>query len=236
MSLRAKTKAELRAPPPPEVEFFYDIEQRSDDWFDLHRGIPTASRFSVIMAEGKDGGESLSRQSYMNALAGEIITGRTEETFQSEAMRRGIEMEPLARDHFFSSIFDEPRLIGFVRRRLPNGHFIGCSPDSQIGDKPAGLEIKTMKPEKLVALLDGPVGGFPPRFKWQLQGTMLVTGWEEMKLQLYYAADPDRGEPIFAKPFTVIRSENAIRRLREQLEVFDYDLHQLVGRIRSRLK
>lgn len=232
-----KAAKKKKAPPPLDVEFFYDVDQRGRDWFDLRLGIPTASRFNAVVAEGRDGDDSLTRASYMNKLAGEIITGYPDEGFQSEEMRRGIEMEPLAREHFFRSRFDEPRLVGFARRRLPSGRFVGCSPDSQIGDKPSGLEIKTMKPEKLVPIINGGAAGFPPRFRAQLQGTMFVTGWLEMHLLLYYAGDVERGgKPMYAEPFRVIRDEVYIRQLSDALEVFDYDLQKLVGDTKSRMR
>jgi YqaJ-like recombinase protein len=228
----AKLKVKLAPkPPPPDVEFFYDddVPQRSPKWFALRLGVPTASKFSCVMAQGRDGGESMSREKYMQILAGEIVWGRTAETFQSEAMARGVEMEPLARDHYFESRFDEPRLVGFVRRRLPSGRFVGCSPDCQVGDKPKGLEIKTVRPEEMVALLQRPGGGFPARFRAQLQGTMLVTGWLEMALILYY-------EGADALEFTATRDDAYIQDLSNALEVFDHDLNQLVADTRARLK
>ena len=106
---KASTKKKpppIIAPPTAAVEFFYDLEQRSETWMELRRGIPTASKFSAIMAEGRDGTDSLTRQSYMEILAGELLSGRPAETFQSEQMRRGIEMEAAAREHYAKSRFD----------------------------------------------------------------------------------------------------------------------------------
>lgn len=233
----AAKKQKQKAAPVPEVEFFYDLDQRGREWLDLRLGVPTASRFSAVVAEGRDGEDSLTRAGYMNKLAGEIITGHPDEGFQSEEMRRGIEMEPLAREHFFRSRFDEPRLVGFARRRLPSGRFVGCSPDCQIGDAPSGLEIKTIKPERLIPIINGGAAGFPPRFRAQLQGTMLVTGWQEMFLLLYYAGDVARGgKPMYAEPFRVLRDEAYIKQLSDALEVFDFDLHKLVADTRSRMR
>lgn len=217
--------------PPPIVEFFYDeVEQRSEEWFALRRGIPTASKFSVVMAEGRDGDESLSRAKYMDLLAGEIMSGITAETFQSEEMRRGVAMEPIARERYASARFDELVQVGFVRRRLPSGRYIGCSPDSQVGGRSGrkGLEIKSVAQHLMIRLLDGPAGGFPPKFRAQVQGTMLVTGWVEMDLMLYSEGMPD------LQPFYVPRDEPYIKKLSDQLEVFDYDLDQLVRKIREK--
>ena len=222
---KTKTKA---AEKPPEIEFFYDIPQRSEEWFDLRRGIPTASKFAAVMAQGKNGDESQTRQGYMNELVGEIISGLTEETFRSEAMRRGVAMEPIARDYYASKRFDEVVEIAFARRRLPSGRFIGASPDAQVGGRAArkGLEIKSVKQAEMVALRNAAAGGFPPRFKWQLHGTLLVTGWEEIDLLVY-------SENMGGLEFTIVRDEHKCRELHDALEVFDYDLHDLVRRTRE---
>lgn len=219
------TKRKKTDPPPPGVEFFYEVEQRTEEWFALRRGVPTASKFSAVMAEGRDGGESLTRAAYLNMLAGEIITGRTAETFRNEAMARGVAMEPVAREHYAKRRFDALKPVGLVRRLLPSGRWIACSPDSQVGDS-RGLEIKTMRAEELVALDDKPAGGFPQRFKWQLHGTMLVTGWEAMDLILFYeGATPEQN---MAREYTVERDGRLAKQLSDALEVFDYDLQQRV--------
>lgn len=229
---RASKKAEPKpAPKPPDVEFFWDVAQRSDEWMDLRRGLPTASEFASVMAEGKNGGESLSRQGYMNALAGEIISGRTAEGFVSQAMRRGIVMEPVARGYYAKRRFEEVVEVGFVRRRLPSGRFVGCSPDALVGGRSGrkALEIKSVTPEEMVRLLDAPAGGFPPRFKWQLYGTLFVADLEEIDLLVY-------AENMGGIEFKVERDANKIQQLSDALEVFDFDLNELVKRTRERLR
>ena len=79
--------------PPQDVVEFFDVEQKSDPWFELRRGVPTASKFSVIMAEGKDGAEAKTREDYMERLVGELISGQVAESFRNEAMDRGNRME-----------------------------------------------------------------------------------------------------------------------------------------------
>jgi hypothetical protein len=229
--MRKTATKKAAAPKPPEVEFFYDeVEQRSEEWFDLRRGIPTASKFSAVMAEGRDGGESLSRQTYMELLAGELISGQTAETFRSEAMRRGVAMEPIARDYYAKRRFDEVVEVGFARRKLPSGRYVGASPDAQIGGREGrkGLEIKSVKHDEMVRLINGPGGGFPPRFKWQIHGTMLVTGWDAVDLLVY-------ADNMGGIEFRIERDEHKIKELHDALQVFDFDLHVLVKRTRERM-
>ena len=131
----------------PLVEVFDDVEQGSEAWFSLRRGIPTASCFSMILAAG------VGRDKYMKRLAGEILSNRTAETYMNGAMQRGKVMEAEAFDYYSNSHFATVRRVGFIRRRLPNGRWVGASPDGLIGHH-KGLEIKTMIPELLLERLE----------------------------------------------------------------------------------
>lgn len=213
-------------PPPPkdEVEFI-DVDQRSEEWHALRSGIPTASRFADIMA----GGDGKGRTGYLRQLAGEILSGEPAEMFQTKAMQRGIEMEPEIRDWYERTKFADLKQIGFVkrtvRRSFARDFVIGCSPDSQVGER-RGLEIKTEKPELLVARLESGARGFPSEHRAQLQGTMLVCDWEEMDLVIGYGRMPKA-------EFTLMRDDVYIARLLDELERFSYDLEQLVAKIKK---
>src|ERR1700675_1971877 len=82
--------------PPKSVLTILAVPQGSPEWFEARLGLPTASHFSTVMAQGADG-PAMTRTQYLNRLAGEIITKRpAQETFKSRAMERGKEMEPEA--------------------------------------------------------------------------------------------------------------------------------------------
>jgi hypothetical protein len=225
MSARVKAKPKAA----DDAEFFFDIPQRSEDWMELRRGIPTSSKFAVIMAEGKDGEASVTREKYMKLLAGEIVSGQVAESFRSEAMDRGNRMEPEARDWYARTRFVDLTSVGFVRRtvRVPLGQdfVIGCSPDSQVTPK-KGLEIKTMAPHLLGDIVDRGAGGFPTGHRAQLQGTMWACDWDQMDLVLFYTGWPK--PPVFP----LDRDDAYIARLKEQVEKFDYELKRLVERWR----
>lgn len=220
--------AAKKAPPEDVVEFF-DVEQRSETWMELRRGLPTASKFAIIMAEGKDGDASVTREKYMKLLAGEIVSGQVAESLKSEAMDRGTRMEPEARQWYERTRFADLTPVGFVRRtvRVPLGQdfVVGCSPDSQVG-KRKGLEIKTMAPHLLGDVAERGAAGFPVGHRAQLQGTMWACDWDEMDLVLYYTGWPK--PPVF----TITRDGAFIAKLKEQVERFDYELKQLVERWR----
>lgn len=221
-------KPRLKPPPVDLVEFFDadQIEQGSDEWREMRRAIPTASCFADIMAEG----DGKSRKNYLNKLAGEIMTGEAAEDFTNGAMLRGKEQEPEARAWYERTRFIDVKQVGFVRRtvRCPLGEdfMIGCSPDGQVGPR-KGVEFKTEKPQLLIPRLERGAAGFPTEHRWQLIGTMWVCGWDEMDIVIFY-----RGMPANAV-FTLKRDDALIAQLRNKVEIFNYDLQQLVAKIRK---
>jgi hypothetical protein len=207
-----------------EVEFFYDIVQGSPEWRELRRGIPTAGGFDKVLAKG-----GLMRTGYLRRLAAEQISGYVSETYVNADMQRGLEWEPEARDWYARTRFADLTAVGHVHRtvRCPLGadFIVGASPDSQVSAT-KGLEIKTLRMDLQVALLDKGAVGFPVEHRHQLQGAMFVCGWNEMDLLCY-----SRGLP--GAVFTKLRDELYIKNLRDELERFAYDLNQLIARIKA---
>jgi hypothetical protein len=210
----------------PIVEIFEEVEQGSEEWFALRLGVPTSSNFGTMMAQGKDGEASLTRARLKRVMAGEILTGRPGEgKIITAAMQRGKDMEPEAFDHYARRHFGDIRRIGFMRRKLPNGRYVGCSPDGLIGKRKA-LEIKTMAPDLMIERMEKGAAGMPPEHRPQVHGTMWVGELDEVDLILYYS-----GMPVTPK-FTIRRNETYIAEIARAVEVFDFEVHQLVDKIR----
>jgi hypothetical protein len=220
----AKTAAKKL--PAPTVEIFEDVEQQSEEWFQLRLGVPTASNFGIMMASGKDGDVSKTRRELMYKLAGEILTGRPAEgKIVTAAMQRGNDMEPEARQHYLNTHFAEVRRVGFIRRKLPSGRYVGCSPDALIGKKKA-LEIKTLAPHLMIErLVNG--AGLPAEHRPQVHGTMWIADLEEVDLLLFYS-----GMPVAPK-FTIKRDESYIKQISNAVEIFEYETRMLVEKIRK---
>ncbi len=162
---------------------FHDVEQGSDTWFSLRRGIPTASEFSRIItpAKGQTGGPG--SKSYIAQLIGERLAIHLPvgaPSYTSRAMDHGREFEAEAR-----------RLFAFeTNLEIGNGGFcqtddlrFGSSPDGLIASEPdrilnppaAALELKCPQPETHAGyLLDGDI--LPVDYKYQVHGHLLVTG------------------------------------------------------------
>lgn len=205
----------------PIVEIFDDIEQGSPEWFQIRLGIPTASNFAVMMRDG----DAKTREKLKRVLAGEILTGRPGEgKIVTAAMQRGKDMEEEARQHYLDTNFADVRRVGFVRRRLPNGRFVGCSPDALLGSNGA-LEIKTMAPDLMIERLERGAG-LPPEHRPQVHGTMWVGDLEFVDLMLFYSGMP------FAPKFRVERDNTYIAEIAKAVEVFEYEVRMLVDKIR----
>ena len=200
------------------LEIFDDVEQRSDRWWELRRGLPTASSFSTILAKGRDGGKSKVRHTYLTKLAGEVLTGQQVESYTNHHLERGREMEAEARNFYAFMKDAEPELVGFIR----NGP-VGCSPDALLGDDGV-LEIKTALPHILIDLILK--DRFPPEHKAQCQGQLWVSERQWCDLVVYYP-----NMPLFVK--RAERDEDYIKTLASEVERFNAELAEMVEKIRA---
>lgn len=194
------------------------MDQGSEEWFAARLGLPTASEFSTIMAQGKDGGASVTRKTYMYKLAGEILTGQPATSYSNGYMERGKDMEAEARALYALSTGIDPEIVGFIR----NGNK-GCSPDSLIGTN-GGLEIKTAEPHiQIDRLLRDRL---PPEHVAQVQGSMWVTERETWTFVSYWP-----GLPMLK--VRVDRDEEYIKGMASSVAAFSEELDSLVQAIRS---
>lgn len=224
----APAKARKPSPPkqaaPKSLLRIIDVEQGSPEWFEHRLGLPTASNFSVIMAQGRDDKDSLSRTEYLHRLAGEIITGRqAEETFKSRAMERGKEMEPEAIADYEARKKTTVKRIG-LGINFEGLKRCGASPDGLVGFD-GGLETKTMRPDKMIPLLMRGARMLPEHVA-QTQGNIMIFERAWWDLKVFYPKMPD---------FTVrvLRDDIYIEQLTNQIEIFNYDLKRLVEKLRA---
>lgn len=197
----------------------HDVEQGSPEWFAVRAGIPTASEFATVMAKGKDGGRSITRDKYMRQLAGEILTGEPAPDGYSNAfMERGKALENEARELFGFILEVEPQRVGFIRNANK-----GASPDSLIGSN-SGLEIKVAIPAVQIERLER--GTLPSEHVAQVQGNMWVSERETWHFVSYCPKLP----PLI---LTVSRDDTYLHRLAEAVDRFNGELDQMVERIRA---
>ena len=166
---------------------WHDVEQNSEDWFDLRLGRATASNFSLIMAnEGKAFGEPAKR--YALELALQRLTGRRQQSYSNPHMERGHLLEPAARERY-------EQLTGDW---VTNGGFFDCgthgdSPDGLIATDGA-LEIKSViAPVHYETICrEAP----DPAYKWQITGHLLCSGRQWVDFASYCPDFPDSSNLI----------------------------------------
>lgn len=194
------------------------MPQGTPEWFAARLGIPTASMFATILAKGRSGGESKTRQTYLYKLAGERLTGDPMDSFSNHHMERGNAMEPEARQLYAYLKDAEPQLVGFIT----NGPK-GCSPDSLLGEN-GMLEIKTKLPHLMLAAHEG--GGFPSEHFAQCQGQLWVAEREWVDLVCYWPKLP----PLIHR---LHRDEEYIATLSAAVDQFNDELEALVAKYRK---
>jgi len=145
-----------------------DCIQGSDEWFAQRCGVITGSNFSKVFTGA--GKASTQADALINTLVAERITGKATETFKSDAMQRGNDLEPEARDMFELETGLSAELVGLIKM---DDYEIGCSPDALIGDH-SGLEIKCPSASTMIAYKRS--GKLPSAYVQQVHGCMLVTG------------------------------------------------------------
>jgi hypothetical protein len=145
---------------------FYDIDQRSDEWFNLRAGKITGSQLSKIMS----GETTQGFKDIINRLASERLHGMRLETdtFISADMQRGIDLEPIAIEMFECETLIE----------IKNGGFWEYS--DSIGDSPDGnfdggtLEVKCVKYNTIEKYhIENRI---PPEYRYQCQHHLLCSG------------------------------------------------------------
>ena len=194
-----------------------ECEQGSPEWFEARRGIPTASRYGDMLAEGK----GVMRARYMRQLAGEIITEEPMETYKNDKMERGKKHEPDLRKRYAFDHDVDVEQVGFLRSNMIA---TGCSPDGLVGVD-GMLEIKSSEPDLLIELLDS--GRAPTQHMPQIQGNLWITGRDWCDLVIGWPK-----LPLFTA--RVKRDEPYMANLRRELERFNQELHEMVERIKAK--
>lgn len=162
---------------------FHDVDQNSDEWYEMRAGLITSSKLGTIMANyGKSFGEPAKK--YAVNIAIEQITGKAISSgYSNEHMERGHEQEPIARMLYEQENFCDVTNGGFFE----NGD-IGCSPDGLVGDDGvveiksviASTQYATVKRQKL-----------DPAYKWQCIGNLKFTGRDWIDYISYCADFPE---------------------------------------------
>ena len=168
------------------MKIIKDIEQGSQEWFDIRKGKMTASHAQAIGNVGKG------LETYIYDLVSEEYSSAEKEQFSNEHTERGNELEATARGIYELENSVDVEQVTFVEYN----EFVGCSPDGLVGDD--GLvEIKCPNDTEYLKYLIFGEGQIDTKYIWQCQMQMLITDRKWNDLIIY--------NPNFKKSMLVFR-------------------------------
>ena len=192
-----------------------DIIQGSLEWLELRKGFVTASRVADIMAKTKTG-PSASRQNYLIELAIQRVTGVVEESYKNEAMIRGTEEEPKARQAYelLTETFVEE--VPFVKHKTIE--WFGCSPDGIIKNNDGTYNLLEIKNPNSATHWSYIKEGEPPtKYKIQMMAQMACTGAQWCDFFSYDSRMPE-GSRHFLK--RMMRDNKFIEEMEKEIKIF----------------
>jgi putative phage-type endonuclease len=159
--------------------------EANPDWLALRAGKFSGSDFNQYMAIVEKGKLSDTAET---ALHKKVLSGIGEvfDSYKSESMERGNELEPLARQAYMCETFADVQEVGFVDwERLR----AGCSPDGVIygadGQIEKIIEIKCPEIVNYLRYAES-ASKIPALYKTQMQYNMLITGAKSCDFVAYY--------------------------------------------------
>ena len=175
-----------------------DVEQGTEEWLALRRGIVTASTVGQLLtATGRPANNDTSRRLTL-ALVAERITGESEPTYMNDDMLRGHLEEPIARD-FYAEHFADGELVTTTGFMVNDGYGwqLGFSPDGLVGDHGL-IEIKA--PRAKAHLATFLADAVPDRHMAQIQAGLLVSGREWCDFVSWFGGQPPFVKRVYAQP------------------------------------
>lgn len=169
---------------------FIDVEQNSDEWYELRGGKLTSSKLGTIMANyGKSFGEPAKKYA-VNIAIEQITCKAISSSYTNDHMQRGHEQEPIAREMYEDDYFCEVTNGGFFE-----SEFVGCSPDGLV-DNDGLIEIKSVISTTHFATLKRQ--DVDPAYKWQCIGNLKFTGRDWIDFISYCEEFPE-SKQLFVK-------------------------------------
>jgi hypothetical protein len=198
--------------------------QRDPQWFAKRAGKITGSAADDVMNVLKSGEPGANRKNLVTRLAVERLLGQCVDTFQNDAMRRGIELEAEARAAYEAHTGEIVELVDFTPH--PTLAFVGVSPDGRIGtDGLAEFKCPASMHKHMSALL---VGDHATEYRWQLQHQLWVEGRAWVDAVSY---DPRFPEGLRLAIVRVTRDDVAIKRLEEQAKAVNVEVEEAVAKL-----
>lgn len=161
----------------PEAEYVTyhrNIEQGTDAWLEIRRGILTASEMDRVLTPTLKAANNDKSRAHVWEIAAQRITGRVEPTYIGDAMMRGHEEEQRARE-IYDLLVAPTEICGFITNTR-HGFTLGASPDWLVGtDGGAETKSRSQRFQVQTAVENASHGTIPAEFMLQVQTQLLVT-------------------------------------------------------------
>ena len=182
------------------IDYYNDLEQGTKEWFNVRKGIVTASEATKKhLLAGKAGFQTYKMNKY-----GDRFLNKKFEIRLGGWAGRGIDLEPDAALFYEEEELVNLKTVGFVKNHDLG---IGCSPDRMIVDENGtpkkGVEIKCFDSGKHIETVI--MGIVHDEVISQVQFSMLVTGLKEWDV-VYF--NPDMKDGYKLKIVTLKADEN----------------------------
>lgn len=206
------------------------MQQQSDSWWASRLGRATASRVKDIMAKGRGGAPSATRQNYMMQLLCERLTGKREEGYTNAAMQRGNDLEPIARAAY--EMYEDCEVVEVGLILHPSIDGFGASPDGVIllDNGRRGLEIKCPNTAQHIAVVQS--GKHDTQYEWQMLAQMACADLESVDFVSFDDRLPDELQYVC---FRYHRDEERIREMESEVKAFLEELAELEHQMRERM-
>lgn len=198
-----------------------NFQQRSDEWYKIRLGIPTASAFHNVITPLGVPTRGDRRKKYLYRLIAErLLQQSMDDRFENQWTRRGKELEDEAMMAFARHCklnSDQLASVGFI---TTDDGKIGCSPDFLIRGKGKNAkvreaaEIKSPSPWVMVEYL---LEGIGENWRPQVQGQIMIAELEQHHLWAYHPNMP----PVH---IVTKRDDKFIEKLAKELYFFCNEL------------
>jgi putative phage-type endonuclease len=203
-----------------------DVEQGTEEWLAARAGKLTASKISDVMARGRNGSPSKTREKYLGEIVSERLTGQPSRmSFKSQSMAWGNETEDQARAVYTMTTGNIVQQVGMVIH--PECDLFAASPDGLIGDD-GGLEIKC--PDTHTHIKNLEERRVPPEYVKQIQWNLACTDrawWDFMSF------DPSMPDHMQAMIVRMERNEDMIEEMLAAAHAFNADVEAKIARLVS---
>jgi len=149
-----------------------EVAQRSKEWYEARRGLPTCSRFDKILT-ASTAKPSAAQETLINELIAESIMPPEQGVIHhiSPEMEYGMKLEAEARCAYDLEFAKEPvKEVGFL---IADCGLFGGSPDALVGEN-GGVELKVPNASTHIGYIRA--GVLPSEYKQQVHGYLVVTG------------------------------------------------------------